>query len=594
MNTLDAIAGQWLTRLAWTSLQATLLMGLIALLMRLRPGLAATIRCALWWLVSLQALVGLAAPAPLALPWLAAPKAQIVAQAPGDLAASAAVEYTSPAAVEKAQAPVTAKVPIWRISLLALWLAGVLMPLPLWLRDARRVRQRRSETSHAGEALCRLCLELCATMQLRRPPAIRITPSIRSPQIVGLRQPTILWPADASLDKAETAMAMAHELAHVKRGDLWLGWVPAIARRLFFFHPLVAIAVREYALQREAACDAQVLQQHSVDPHAYGQLLLRLGVTRPLPAGLAGASPTFGNLKRRLIMLKQSKPAPRLRTWLLIAVIAAIGVMPYRVTAAAGDVATTDHRSNPTLSPPPPPAPPVPPAPPPPPAPPALPAGLAMLHHVNIDTAHDSDRGFALIDGDSATIRGASEDTAAVARLHKRNGDALLWVRNGRHGYVIRDPSVLAMAKSIQAPFTQLTREQGRLAGRVGEIAGEEAGIAAREGGFASEQAELAGRQAALESQVAMGNSPASPAELARQRQTLNAQRKQIDTRHAALERDLASQRDALSKQRRTLAAQIKALDERSRQADAHSRKAMDKLVADAIKDGTAQPVPLH
>src|SRR3546814_8140732 len=87
-------------------------------------------------------------------------------------------------------------------------------------------------------------------------------------------------------------MAMAHELVHLRRGDLWLGWVPATAQWLFCFHPLVRWAMREYALNRESACDAQVMQHDQAAPQDYGRLLLRLGVAQPMHAGLAGASPS--------------------------------------------------------------------------------------------------------------------------------------------------------------------------------------------------------------------------------------------------------------------------------------------------------------
>ncbi len=116
-------------------------------------------------------------------------------------------------------------------------------------------------------------------------------PAIESPQVTGLWRTTVLLPADQRLTPEESAMALAHELAHLRRGDLWLVWVPAIAQRLFFFYPLVGWAMREYALSREAACDAQVLQQTGTMPQAYGRLLLRLGIAHPMHSGLAGASP---------------------------------------------------------------------------------------------------------------------------------------------------------------------------------------------------------------------------------------------------------------------------------------------------------------
>jgi hypothetical protein len=78
-------------------------------------------------------------------------------------------------------------------------------------------------------------------------------------------------------------------------------------------------------------------QQHT-HAQTYGRLLLRLGVAQPLPSGLAGASPTFQTLKRRLTMLQQSvnDTSPRARGWLLVVLVALAGVLPYRLTEATG------------------------------------------------------------------------------------------------------------------------------------------------------------------------------------------------------------------------------------------------------------------
>jgi beta-lactamase regulating signal transducer with metallopeptidase domain len=71
---------------------------------------------------------------------------------------------------------------------------------------------------------------------------------------------------------------LAHELAHVRRQDLWTGFLPSLARLLFFFDPLVWLACREYDLAREAACDAEALRVSGMPLAAYGRLLLKLGV----------------------------------------------------------------------------------------------------------------------------------------------------------------------------------------------------------------------------------------------------------------------------------------------------------------------------
>jgi hypothetical protein len=129
-------------------------------------------------------------------------------------------------------------------------------------------------------------------------------------------------------------MALTHELVHLQRRDLWWGLLPAAAQHLFFFHPLAHLAAHEYALAREAACDAAVIAGNRHCAHDYGRLLVRLGVAPRPSAGLASASPTFRILKRRLLMLQNTATTPRVVALLLTVAVAALGVVPYRIVAA--------------------------------------------------------------------------------------------------------------------------------------------------------------------------------------------------------------------------------------------------------------------
>ena len=64
--------------------------------------------------------------------------------------------------------------------------------------------------------------------------------------------------SDATLD--ELAGVLAHEVGHVRRGDLGWGLVPALAHCVFWFHPFAHWCVNEYAQCREEACDAEALR----------------------------------------------------------------------------------------------------------------------------------------------------------------------------------------------------------------------------------------------------------------------------------------------------------------------------------------------
>ncbi|MGB3496698.1 MAG: peptidase M56, partial [Rhodanobacter lindaniclasticus] len=67
------IAASLLTRLGWASLQAMILIALLALLVRALPRLSAAMRCTLWWLVGAQLLIGMVWHAPLQLRLLSPP-----------------------------------------------------------------------------------------------------------------------------------------------------------------------------------------------------------------------------------------------------------------------------------------------------------------------------------------------------------------------------------------------------------------------------------------------------------------------------------------------------------------------------------------
>lgn len=635
MDTLTRVAGEMVQRLAWSSLQACLLIAAVALLLHLAPRLPAAMRSALWWLVGLQLLLGLAWNRPLALPLLAPPasEAPAVVSTPAPLPRtleSMSSQTVLVVAPSRPAARGAGSVPAWPWLVLAAWLAGLAWQLPRLGRQWRQARALHATAEPLADASLREhCQRQARALGLRCCPELRQCAAIASPQVGGWWRPVILLPAQQALDGAEWEMAVAHELAHLARRDLWLGLVPALAQRLFFFHPAVRWAMREYALHREAACDARVMRDHPMAVQAYGRLLLRLGVSHPLHAGLAGASPTFDNLKRRLLMLQQSvnESNPRARGWLLVALVAVAGVLPYRVTASDGSSkvqaaaptasaaqaasAAPATRAAPAaeplpaarapaarpatgyVPPPPPPAPPAPHAPPPPPPPPPPHAQLgfhAAHSHVSID--RDARDGLALFDGDDAIFNGNDRDLEQARRLH-RDGQPMLWFRQGDKAYLVRDPATIRSARAIYQPVSDTARAQGELAGRQGALAGQQAGLAAGEAAFAREQAQLAGEQAELAGQAAQaGADPdvAMQVREARQR-ALEQQQAKIEARRAASEKATAAQRQALEAKQAELERQQQALAQRQQQVGRQAEQQMRQLLDQALRSGKAQAV---
>lgn len=318
---MDAFLDDVLLRLAATSVQTALLVALAWALTRALPRMPASTQCWLWWLVGVQALAGLFC-APVELPWLPT-VATAPAMGPGVSAAA------SPPYMPAGAAGIS-----WAQTLLALWLAGVAVMLSRSVHAWRASRRLVRDARPAEPALSAALAMAAEAHGLRHAPQLRVSAAVTSPQLVGPWRPVLLLPADG-IEADALDMALTHELAHLQRRDLWWGAVPVLARHLFFFNPLLHLAVREYGIAREAACDAAVVAGHRRSRRDYGQLLLRLGVAPHSSAGLASASPTFRSLKRRLAMLQHSSHLPRPATSLLLAAVALVGVAPFRLIAAA-------------------------------------------------------------------------------------------------------------------------------------------------------------------------------------------------------------------------------------------------------------------
>ncbi|MEO8314666.1 MAG: M56 family metallopeptidase [Pseudomonadota bacterium] len=326
---MDDFINVLLERLLATSLQTGILTTVVWILCRYVPRLSPSSQCWLWWLVALQALLGLLV-SPIALPWL--PDAAVAVDA-----VTPDITWTPTSGI--AAAP-SAAPPIWiswQSAALLLWATGLTIMASITLRDWRHSNALLGDSVPCeDEALQQLLAHDSATCGLRSAPALRVSNRVDSPVLIGHFRPVLLLPADTSLSAEDLDMALVHELTHLRRGDLWWGFIPSLARHLFFFHPFAHLAAREYGIAREASCDAAVVKSEHCSRQDYGRLLVRLGTSPASCTGLAVASPTFFALRRRLTMLQNTTFLPRAVSVAVLAVVAAAGVMPLRFVAAAG------------------------------------------------------------------------------------------------------------------------------------------------------------------------------------------------------------------------------------------------------------------
>ena len=630
---------------AWASLEGAALGLVVWLLCRAMPSLPANVRAWLWWLVALKLLLGVVPGASVGLPWLPEDTAAWTSARPAapDLASEGTTARPGPASAPTTAAWTVPRVPpapvsipyvaLWPLALCAAWLLILAVQVTQLGRAFRDARYLLRTAEPVPAAVARRALELVRRFALPVMPRVRASRQSAAPLLTGMVRPTILLPtqATATLSRDELDLVLGHELAHVRRGDLVWGWIPALASRLFFFHPLARFATREYLAAREEACDAEVLQRLDAAPADYGQLLLKLGVA-PIDDVLAaaGTSPTFASLKRRLIMLDRSR-TPASRWWWTIAGGIAV-LLPLTLVAQQPDVPRTSVApaaeagrqadlatmapvarvapvvpagtlravgtldDQPPPPPPPPPtrsAPPPPPPPPPPPAaegdrqdappaPPAHPAPPAAavppappappVPPRDFDEEGGIRSRWVLLDPDSKDVMsGSSADRRDAERNRTSPGETLLWFRHSGAAYVTRDPKTIADVRRAFEPVKAISHKMGELGAKQGAIGGEQGALGAKQGALGAKQAALAGQLSLMVADKMTASADRIRAEqAARSQGSADAQ--------ASAKAQAAAQASGLEAREAELQAEIKAIAEEQRRLGEEMRVLGEKM----------------
>ena len=205
-----------------------------------------------------------------------------------------------------------------RSMLSLIWLAGTLVMIAVIAVNNFRlwhsVRKLRQATDQPLLELFEDCKQL---MRVRTVVGLVVTGQVKSPSLFGCVRPRVLLPADLAgqIPREELRFIFLHELAHLKQGDIWTGWLVALLQSLHWFNPLVWWAFARMRADRELACDALALSRaRNVDNEIYGGALIglleRFQYSRRLPV-VAGILENKAQLKRRLTMITNFRHSTR-------------------------------------------------------------------------------------------------------------------------------------------------------------------------------------------------------------------------------------------------------------------------------------------
>lgn len=192
--------------------------------------------------------------------------------------------------------------------LVSAWIMGVVIWWLVMLRNyIRVVRCVRSAKPIGQSELYTVALTVARRMKVRLPTCILLSEKIDSPMILSMGKTVLVLPTafQEQYGMQSCRMAIAHELSHYRRGDLWWNFLASSISSLLFFWPPSWYAARRYYLQMESACDQLAISRASFDPKEYATLLVQLLQSRSLrpinPAMVSMAhSRDFTTIKERL------------------------------------------------------------------------------------------------------------------------------------------------------------------------------------------------------------------------------------------------------------------------------------------------------
>lgn len=305
---VDSLVAQWLIDSLWAT---TLLLALVMMLRRPVAHFFGSKIAYLLWAIPLARLllppvnrtVEIAAPA--------RPDAALAFLPEG------AIGQAGPAVIQ--HAPAMASSTDWVAIALTLWLCGAgvffVSQLAAYLQNRREL--------------------LADATPLATRDGIRIVEiaGISGPFAFGLFKRYIALPLgfERGFDPVERDLALAHEIAHHRGGDIWANFAGLVMLSLHWFNPIAWLAWRAFRFDQEAACDARVLALRSDNERAaYARAIAKAATGRTLV--FASRFTPRTRLAERLRMIGH-RPGGKARSWLGSALV--LGGLGLGLTATA-------------------------------------------------------------------------------------------------------------------------------------------------------------------------------------------------------------------------------------------------------------------
>jgi len=198
----------------------------------------------------------------------------------------------------------------WHAWAFLVWMAGTAMSL-LWLAVRTSLGSRILRRCDAADETWNALLERVSTeLGLNRRVRLFESCEIGAAVTIGAINPAIVVPAGSSeWPVARRRYILSHELAHVKRRDGLIEVLALVVKSIYWFNPLVWLAVRAARVERERDCDDAVLNS-GARPSDYAMFLMDVAADLGAPRGPAWQLSTISqgsHLKERIMSILDPK-----------------------------------------------------------------------------------------------------------------------------------------------------------------------------------------------------------------------------------------------------------------------------------------------
>lgn len=195
------------------------------------------------------------------------------------------------------------------------WFLGVItLCVRLVLGMATLKRLRSSFVQRAPDAVITTVQRLHKKFKLKQDVDIKISQIADVPLVLGYLKPLILVPTSVlnGLTPQQLELILAHELAHIRRGDHFVNLLQHVTETLLFFNPAVWWISNQVRQEREYCCDVMAIGVCNSSTHAYAQTLSRLSELRAVNQSVKQLSlaASGGSLLKRILTLMGKPLAP--------------------------------------------------------------------------------------------------------------------------------------------------------------------------------------------------------------------------------------------------------------------------------------------